>query len=122
VAVRSAESASGAADAAEEVGYPVALKTAAPEFAHKTDADGVRLDISSAQDLRTAYEDVSARLGPRVAIAAMAPRGVEMHLGIVNDPMFGPLVLVAAGGVLVEDPARPRDSASHRSMRLLRSA
>jgi acyl-CoA synthetase (NDP forming) len=101
-AVRSAESASGAADAAEEVGYPVALKTAAPGVAHKTDADGVRLDISSAEDLMTAYEDVSARLGPRVAIAAMAPRGVEMHLGIVNDPMFGPLVLVAAGGVLVE--------------------
>jgi len=102
VAVRTAESASGAADAAEEVGYPVALKTAAPAVAHKTDADGVRLDLSSAEDLMTAYEDVSARLGPRVAVAAMAPRGVEMHLGIVNDPMFGPLVLVAAGGVLVE--------------------
>jgi acyl-CoA synthetase (NDP forming) len=102
VAMRSAESASGAADAAEEVGYPVALKTAAPGVAHKTDAGGVRLAISSAEDLMTAYEEVSARLGPRVAIAAMAPRGVEMHLGIVNDPMFGPLVLVAAGGVLVE--------------------
>ena len=102
VAMRSAESASGAADAAEEVSYPVALKTAAPGVAHKTDADGVRLDISSAEDLMTAYDEVSARLGPRVDIAAMAPHGVEMHLGIVNDPMFGPLVLVAAGGVLVE--------------------
>ncbi|HEX9257201.1 MAG TPA: acetate--CoA ligase family protein, partial [Actinomycetota bacterium] len=63
---------------------------------------GVRLDVSTAEGLRTAYEDVSARLGPSVTIAAMAPRGVEVHLGIVNDPMFGPLVLVAAGGVLVE--------------------
>ena len=102
VATRSAENLSAAADAAEEVGYPVALKTAAPDVAHKTDADGVRLDVSTAEGLRTAYEDVSARLGPSVTIAAMAPRGVEMHLGIVNDPMFGPLVLVAAGGVLVE--------------------
>ena len=102
VAARSAESASAAADAAEEVGYPVALKTAAPDVAHKTDADGVRLDISNAEDLRTAYEDVSARLGPSVSVARMAPSGVEMHLGVVNDPMFGPLVLVAAGGVLVE--------------------
>ena len=102
VAARSAESVSAAADAAEEVGYPVALKTAAPDVAHKTDADGVRLDVSTADGLRAAYEDVSARLGPSVTIAAMAPSGVEMHLGIVNDPMFGPLVLVAAGGVLVE--------------------
>jgi acyl-CoA synthetase (NDP forming) len=102
VAARSVESASAAADAAEEVGYPVALKTAAAGVAHKTDADGVRLDISSAEDLVTAYEDVSARLGPRVAIAAMVPSGVEMHLGIVNDAMFGPLVLVAAGGIMVE--------------------
>jgi len=102
VAVRGARSASAAADAAEEVGYPVAIKTAARGVAHKTDADGVRLDISSAEDLRTAYEDVSTRLGPSVSVSAMAPKGVEMHLGIVNDPMFGPLVLVAAGGVLVE--------------------
>ena len=102
VATRSAENLSAAADAAEEVGYPVALKTAAPDVAHKTDADGVRLDVSTAEGLRTAYEDVSARLGPSVTIAAMAPRGVEMHLGLMNDPMFGTLVLVAAGGVLVE--------------------
>ncbi len=102
VAVRGARSASAAADAAEEVGYPVAIKTAAPGIAHKTDADGVRLDISNPEDLRTAYDDVSTRLGPSVSIAAMAPRGIEMHLGIVRDPMFGPLVLVAAGGVLVE--------------------
>jgi len=102
VAARSVESVSAAAAAAEEVGYPVALKTAAPEVAHKTDADGVRLDVSTAEGLRTAYEDVSARLGPSVTIAAMAPRGVEMHLGLMNDTMFGPLVLAAAGGVLVE--------------------
>ena len=94
--------ASAAADAAEELGYPVVLKTAAPGVAHKTDADGVRLDIPNVEGLTTAFEDISARLGPSVSIAAMAPRGVEMHLGLVNDPMFGPLVLVAAGGVLVE--------------------
>jgi acyl-CoA synthetase (NDP forming) len=101
-AIRSAESASAAADAAEELGYPVVLKTTAPGVAHKTDADGVRLDIPNLEGLTTAFEDISARLGPSVSIAAMAPRGVEMHLGLVNDPMFGPLVLVAAGGVLVE--------------------
>jgi hypothetical protein len=49
-----------------------------------------------------AYADVAARLGPEVVVAAMAPGGVELALGIVRDAQFGPLVLVAAGGVLVE--------------------
>jgi len=64
--------------------------------------DGVRLNIRSADELRRAYEDLFARLGPAVTVATMTPPGVEMHLGIVRDATFGPLVLVAAGGVLVE--------------------
>src|SRR5207245_2427648 len=52
--------------------------------------------------LQAAYEDLAKRLGPRVTVAAMAPPGVELHLGVVNDAQFGPLVLVAAGGRLVE--------------------
>ncbi len=88
--------------AAEKIGYPVALKTASPEIAHKTEAGGVRLGLADAQDLTQAYEDLTSRLGPMVTVAAMAPPGVEVALGIVNDPTFGPLVLVAAGGILVE--------------------
>jgi acyl-CoA synthetase (NDP forming) len=88
--------------AAEKIGYPVALKTASPEIAHKTEAGGVRLGLADAQELTEAYEDLTSRLGPMVTVAAMAPAGVEVALGIVNDPTFGPLVLVAAGGILVE--------------------
>ncbi len=102
VASRSTESASAAVEAAEALGYPVALKTAAPGVLHKTDANGVRLGIDGATELSLAYADLAARLGPEVTVATMAPPGVEMHLGIVRDPTFGPLVLVAAGGVLVE--------------------
>jgi acyl-CoA synthetase (NDP forming) len=87
---------------ARELGYPVALKTAARDVPHKTEADGVRLGLADADAVRSAYADIAGRLGPEVTVAAMAPPGVEVALGIVRDPTFGPLVLVAAGGVLVE--------------------
>jgi acyl-CoA synthetase (NDP forming) len=87
---------------AERLGFPVALKTAAPGVQHKSDVGGVRLGLPDADAVRDAYEDVAARLGPETLVAAMAPHGVEVALGIVRDPTFGPLVLVAAGGILVE--------------------
>lgn len=99
---RGATSADEAIAAAEEVGWPVALKTAAPGVHHKSDVGGLALGLSNVDTLRAAYEDVASRLGARVVVAAMAPSGVELALGIVCDPQFGPLVLVAAGGVLVE--------------------
>ena len=86
--------------AAERTGWPVAVKTA--EAPHKSDVDGVRLGIGDAGALRRAYRDLAGRLGPRVTVAAMAPPGVELGLGLVRDRQFGSLVLVAAGGVLIE--------------------
>jgi acetate---CoA ligase (ADP-forming) len=62
----------------------------------------VRLGLADAAEVTGAYRDLSGRLGPQVVVAAMAEPGVEIHLGIVRDEQFGPLVLVAAGGVLVE--------------------
>jgi acyl-CoA synthetase (NDP forming) len=91
-----------AVGAAESLGWPVVLKTAAEGVRHKSDVGGVRLDLAGAAELRAAYEDIAGRLGPKVVVAPMAPPGLEMALGIVRDPTFGPLVLVAAGGVLVE--------------------
>jgi acyl-CoA synthetase (NDP forming) len=97
-----ADGADAAASAAEALGYPVALKTAMPGISHKFDVGGVRLGVVDWQSLVDSYADLSGRLGRRVTVAAMAPPGVEIHLGIVRDAQFGPLVLVAAGGVLVE--------------------
>ena len=88
--------------AAEAIGYPVAVKTAMAEHSHKSDVGGVVLGVADPEGIRDAYADLSGRLGPDVTIAAMASPGVEVALGIVRDPTFGPLVLVAAGGVLVE--------------------
>jgi acetate---CoA ligase (ADP-forming) len=78
------------------------MKTAMPGSTHKSDVDGVRLGIRTADELRAAYLQMAGRLGPAVVVAAMAPPGVELALGIVRDAQFGPLVLAAAGGILVE--------------------
>jgi acyl-CoA synthetase (NDP forming) len=88
--------------AAERLGFPVAVKTAAPGVKHKSDVAGVRLGVDDSPSLEDAYGDLERRLGSQVTIAPMASAGVEIALGIVRDPQFGPLVLVGAGGVLVE--------------------
>jgi len=102
VDARAASTADEAVAAAESIGFPVVLKTAAPGVMHKSDRGGVRLGIADADALREAYDDIADRLGPQVTVEATAPDGVEVALGLVSDPTFGILVLVAAGGVLVE--------------------
>ena len=97
-----AETLEDAIAAAERLGFPVALKTAAPGMQHKSDVGGVRLGVDDSPSLEDAYGDLERRLGPQVTVAPMAPPGVEIALGVVRDPQFGPLVLVGAGGVLVE--------------------
>ena len=87
---------------AAELGFPVALKTAGRDANHKSDVDGVRLGLMDAAAVASAYDDLSARLGRRVSVATMAPEGVEIGFGMVNDPQFGPIVMVGAGGTLVE--------------------
>ena len=100
VPAEEATSADDAVRAAGGVGWPVALKTA--EAQHKSDVGGVILGLGDDEAVRAAYGDLSDRLGPRVTVAAMAPPGVELALGTLLDPQFGPMVLAAAGGVLVE--------------------
>jgi acetate---CoA ligase (ADP-forming) len=99
-ALHAADSADAAVAAAERIGFPVVLKTAGA--AHKSDADGVRLGLRDAAAVRDAYADVTGRLGPEVVVAAQAPAGVEVAVGVVQDPAFGPVLVVAAGGTLVE--------------------
>jgi acyl-CoA synthetase (NDP forming) len=76
-----------ALDAAAEIGYPVVIKTDEPGIAHKSGA---------------AYDDLARRLGPRVVVCETAAPGTELALGVVRDPALGPLLVISAGGVLVE--------------------
>jgi len=97
-----AESWDALAGAADRIGYPVALKTAAVGIDHKSDRGGVLLGLSDKETLKCAYDDLRNRLGPRVIVQAMAGKGVELAMGCVFDPDFGPLVMVSAGGTLIE--------------------
>jgi len=91
-----------ALDGAAIVGWPVALKSARPGLAHKTEAGGVRLGLRAQKELWAAYLAMESDLGPEVTVSAMAPPGTELALGVVRDAQFGPLVMIGAGGVLVE--------------------
>jgi acyl-CoA synthetase (NDP forming) len=92
----------GAVGATDAMGYPVVLKTAAAEVHHKLEVDGVRLRLADAGAVAAAYDDLAGRLGPQVSVQPEVPAGVEVALGLWRDPLVGPLVLVAAGGSLVE--------------------
>ncbi len=107
---RLATTADEAANAAGELGFPVVLKIASADIAHKTEVDGVRLGIDSAENAGKVFgalmESVKrqrpeARLDG-VLVSPMIGDGVETILGIHRDPVFGPVVMFGLGGVLVE--------------------
>ncbi len=94
---------SGALAAAEQVGYPVALKICRADLLHKTEVGGVRLRLADAAALEAAYAELSAKFGDGpYLVQQMAPPGVELIIGARWDPTFGHMVAFGPGGVLVE--------------------
>ncbi len=94
---RVVDNADAAAAAAAELGYPVVVKTAAAG-AHKTEQGGVALDLEDEAAVRAAVE----RIGPPVLVQPMVKGCAELLAGIVQDPVFGPLVAFGPGGVFAE--------------------
>jgi acetate---CoA ligase (ADP-forming) len=94
---RIAASADEAADAAAALGLPVVVKTAAAG-AHKTELGGIALDLADEASVRAAAE----RIGAPVIVQPMIQGGAELLAGVVQDPVFGPLVAFGPGGVLAE--------------------
>jgi acetyl coenzyme A synthetase (ADP forming)-like protein len=94
---RTAADADKAVAAAEEIGYPVVVKTAAPG-AHKTETGGVALDLGEEELVRAAVE----RIGAPVIVQRYLQGGTELLAGVVQDPVFGPLVAFGPGGVFAE--------------------
>ncbi len=88
--------------AAAQLGYPVALKTAAPHLRHRVDLGGVRLDIAGPAELAEDVVEMTARLTPlgggRLVVQAMAPAGVACVVRSVEDALYGPVVSFGLGG------------------------
>jgi len=133
VGERLTQSSEEAVNAAASLGYPVVLKVESPDLPHKTEAGVIRLNLRSADEVRAGYDAVMAnahRVEPPpqingVLVQPMVPQGVELVVGARVDPLFGPLIVVGLGGILVEvlkDTAlSPAPVTPSEAMELLRS-
>lgn len=88
--------------AAEKLRYPVAVKASDDFLRHRVDLGGVRLDLRSAQEVRTAVESIEALGSADVVVQLMAPPGVACVIEVVQDPAFGPVVGFGLAGVASE--------------------
>lgn len=109
-AARLATTADAAVAAAEALGYPVVLKIESPDILHKTEVQGVALNLADAATVRAAFDRLvanarhhqpAARISG-VLVQAMAQGDVELVIGLKRDAAFGPVVMVGLGGVLIE--------------------
>ncbi len=130
-------SAEEAAAAADRLGFPVVLKVQSPQLPHKTEAGGVRLNLADRDAVTSAYTAMLAdvaRHAPDAAIDGvlvqrMAPKGHELVIGMVDDPTFGPIMMLGFGGTTVElfgdvvhAPAPIDDAEATRMILSLKSA
>lgn len=112
VETRVAASAEDAERIAREIGFPVAVKALSPDISHKSDVGGVILDLQSADAVRTAAEEIVARVqklrpgakltGFTVQQMIRRPGAHELIVGAATDPIFGPVILFGHGGTAVE--------------------
>jgi len=96
----------------QEIGYPVAMKIRSPDITHKTDVQGVQLGLNSGHDVRAAWRAMHEAVRaarPEAHIDGVMlepmwkpPAGRELMVGVLNDPVFGPVISVGLGGTMVE--------------------
>jgi acetyl coenzyme A synthetase (ADP forming)-like protein len=136
-----ARTAEEASELAQRLGFPVAVKLASRQLVHKTEVGGVRLNLADSGAVHRAFNDIRARLErdgkleamEGVLVQPMLSGGVEVMVGVTQDPLFGPVIAFGLGGIHVEiladvcfrvTPLTDRDAAEMvrgiRGYRLLR--
>ena len=107
---RLAKSMDAAVRFAQEIGFPVVLKIVSPDILHKSDAGGVKINITDEQGVRSAYTSIiksvhafrpDARL-EGILVSEMLPAGLETIIGMTQDVSFGPAFMFGLGGIFVE--------------------
>lgn len=99
-----------AESAANSIGFPIVLKIVSPEIIHKSDVGGVKININDDEQLKENYTSLLSGVkekapGARIVgvlVEKMAPKSVEVVVGMLRDPTFGPTVMFGLGGVLIE--------------------
>ena len=110
IETRLAKSKEEAAAVAGELGYPVVLKIVSEQISHKSDVGGVKLGLSSVDDVTAAFDAIMKAAGSAapdatldgVSVQRMAEPGIEVITGMTTDAQFGPVLMFGLGGVLVE--------------------
>lgn len=102
-------SAKEAVKAAKKLGFPLVMKVVSPQILHKTDVGGVKVGLQNDKEVKKAFTDMYSRLSKKkgvqlkgILLEKMVPQGVELIVGLQNDPQFGPVIMVGLGGVLTE--------------------
>ena len=91
----------------KEIGFPLVAKIVSPDILHKTDVGGVKIGLSSEDEVKKAFDDMFNRLKEKfdvkgVLLEKMVPKGVELIVGLQNDFQFGPSIMVGLGGIYTE--------------------
>ena len=94
----------------KEIGFPVVLKIVSPDVLHKTDAGGVKLGLDDEEAVGKAFDEITSAIKKNepsakihgVSVQNMARTGVEVIIGMSNDPQFGPVLMFGLGGIMVE--------------------
>jgi len=109
IETRLATSKKEALSISKQIGFPVVLKVVSPDVIHKTDSGGVKLNLGTARQVDTAYDDIKTmkKQYPEasiqgVSVQKMARPGVEVIIGVSKDAQFGPVMMFGLGGILVE--------------------
>jgi acetyltransferase len=109
---QAAYSADGAVQIASEIGYPVVIKINSPQILHKTEVQGVVLDVANDDEVRQVFHDMTERAkrlrpdaevhGVTVQPMLASAEGIELIVGAKKDPVFGAVMMVGAGGITAE--------------------
>ncbi len=99
-----------AVEAANKLGYPLAMKIVSPDIIHKSDAGGIKLNLSNADEVRAAFEEIMKSAGKVTShenivgtlLSPMVGPGQECIIGMIRDAQFGPVIMFGLGGIFVE--------------------